>query len=192
MYRNPRSNVNSTLLADKSRELISTAETAYIKALSGTLFFIWVCIHNIGDTSSTYYVHIFFSIWEAIITYAIFLRLTKKFIIKDIMTLYKLVISIVLSISSLYGRPWWLNIFFLKNISHISDLIVTRELIRMVKDDLFGFWITPRLEFIYTVKVVKIIKDIPILIVTYISFQTGYWHIFAIMVTYIVAEFFYL
>ena len=215
MYRAP---LLDNVDRDRLINLYTTTRMTYLKTIPGVLFFMWVCIQKVGYTISIfdkrtydtmYCFHIFFTIYELTVTWALFLShrrgTGKGYAISSILTLFKLIIPIVIAIAGLSGRPAWMNIFFLKNIESVIDLIHTRKLLREINIDMFSTPLNtplPRREYTpagcgprgYMQKITRVIKYIPIISTCYTAFRsdpklgvTG-WSLGIILILYIIAD----
>ena len=185
MYQKPRTDTN----------LYREIQMSYMKSLLGSLFYIWVWIQIIGywcgifsiyTYRAGYCIHLFFTIYELIIVWICPDKTESK---RNMLVYYKLVSSIVIAIACMFTRPWWLNIFFLKNITYIVDFFHTKKLADIVNRDEI-----PDMEniknFSYVLRTSKIVRYIPILIICYTTFSADSVSVCILVYTYIMAEIF--
>lgn len=178
----------------------------YMKMLPGAMLVGWIWIQYLiyaldiflGSSpgaveryNSMYHVHIFVTIYELIFSWSIIrwsAHQTPKQSRKNIFIIYCNVLSIVLAVSGLFGRPLWLNIFFLKNIDHIIDVKYIFEIIRIYRSTLFDPKAATR--YMNQIRTLKKIKYVPILAVCGISFVYRAWPVCISLLTFLMAEMF--
>lgn len=177
--------------------MFTRSKPASMWALLGSFFFTWVSLQIFGycigffakqEYISMYYVHLFFTIYQLYATQWLFL--SSKSTIKNLLTMYKMLVCVVISIACLSGRPpLWINVFFLKEISFVSDLIHIRQITRILGEQL------PNMKDANHVnkrnRVLKMFRYIPTIITVYLSWHHGLWSMFFLITSHLLIDIVY-